>query len=43
MLNATGRISVVQHMLGHASPNTTSRFYSVYDREVDLRDIWDQQ
>jgi hypothetical protein len=30
-------------MLGHASPNTTSRFYSVYDREVDVAAVWDQQ
>jgi integrase len=43
MLNATGRISVVQHMLGHASPSTTSRFYSVYDREVDVAAVWNQQ
>jgi integrase len=43
MLNATGKISVVQHMLGHASPQTTARFYAVYDREVDVAAVWDQQ
>jgi integrase len=41
MLNATGKISVVQHMLGHASPQTTARFYAVYDREVDVASVWD--
>jgi integrase len=43
VLNATGKISVVQHMLGHTSPNTTSRFYSVYDREVDVAGVWNNQ
>ncbi len=40
MLNATGKISVVQHMLGHSSPQTTARFYAVYDREVDVAAVW---
>lgn len=40
MLNATGKISVVQHMLGHTSPDTTSRWYAVYDREVDVAAVW---
>jgi integrase len=43
MLNATGKISLVQHMLGHSSPQTTARFYAVYDREVDVAAVWDQQ
>lgn len=43
MLNATGKISVVQHMLGHTEPSTTARWYAVYDREVDLAAVWDQQ
>jgi integrase len=43
VLNETGKISVVQHMLGHKSPSTTSRFYATYDTEVDLTNIWDQQ
>jgi hypothetical protein len=30
-------------MLGHASPQTTARFYAVYDREVDVAAVWDQQ
>jgi integrase len=42
MLNATGKISVVQHMLGHTSPQTTARFYAVYDREVDVASVWDK-
>jgi len=42
MLNATGKISVVQHMLGHSSPQTTARFYAVYDREVDVAAVWDK-
>jgi integrase len=41
MLNATGRISLVQHMLGHTEPATTARWYAVYDREVDLASVWD--
>ncbi len=40
MLNATGKISLVQHMLGHSSPQTTARFYAVYDREVDVAAVW---
>ena len=43
VLNETGKISVVQHMLGHKSPSTTSRFYATYDTEVDLTGVWDQQ
>jgi integrase len=42
MLNATGKISLVQHMLGHTSPQTTARFYAVYDREVDVASVWDK-
>lgn len=42
MLNATGKISLVQHMLGHTSPQTTARFYAVYDREVDVAAVWDK-
>jgi integrase len=41
MLNATGKISVVQHMLGHTEPSTTARWYAVYDREVDVAAVWD--
>jgi integrase len=37
MLNATGKISLVQHMLGHTSPQTTARFYAVYDRDVSKK------
>ena len=40
MLNATGKISVVQHMLGHADPSTTAKFYAVFDREVDVAAVW---
>jgi site-specific recombinase XerC len=43
MLNATGKISLVQHMLGHTEPSTTARWYAVYDREVDVASVWDQQ
>jgi integrase len=43
ILNATGKISVAQHMLGHSSPTTTSTWYAVYDREVDIAAVWDQQ
>jgi len=42
MLNATGKISLVQHMIGHTSPQTTARFYAVYDREVDVASVWDK-
>ena len=42
MLNATGKISVVQHMLGHTEPSTTARWYTVYDREVDVAAVWDK-
>ena len=42
MLNATGKISVVQHMLGHADPSTTAKFYAVFDREVDVAAVWDK-
>jgi len=42
MLNATGKISLVQHMLGHTSPDTTARWYAVYDREVDVAAVWDK-
>jgi integrase len=41
ILNATGKISVAQHMLGHSSPTTTSTWYAVYDREVDVAAVWD--
>lgn len=41
MLNATGKISVVQHMLGHTEPSTTARWYAVYDREVDVAAVWE--
>jgi integrase len=41
MLNATGKISLVQHMLGHTEPSTTARWYAVYDREVDVAAVWD--
>jgi hypothetical protein len=34
---------VAQHMLGHSSPTTTSTWYAVYDREVDVASVWDQQ
>jgi integrase len=43
VLNETGRISLVQHMLGHKEPSTTARFYAVFDREVDLRDVWQKE
>jgi integrase len=43
MLNATGKISLVQHMLGHSSPQTTARFYAVYDREVDVAAVWTKE
>jgi site-specific recombinase XerD len=43
VLNETGRISLVQHMLGHSEPSTTARFYAVFDREVDLRDVWQKE
>jgi integrase len=43
ILNATGKISVAQHMLGHSSPTTTSTWYAVYDREVDIAAVWDRQ
>jgi integrase len=43
MLNATGKISVVQHMLGHTEPSTTARWYAVYDREVDVAAVWPGQ
>jgi integrase len=42
ILNATGKISVAQHMLGHSSPTTTSTWYAVYDREVDVAAVWDK-
>ena len=42
MLNATGKISIVQHMLGHRSPEITSRWYAVYDRQVDVAAVWDR-
>lgn len=42
MLNATGKISLVQHMLGHTEPSTTARWYAVYDREVDVASVWDK-
>lgn len=42
MLNATGKISLVQHMLGHTEPSTTARWYAVYDREVDVAAVWDK-
>jgi len=43
MLNATGKISIVQHMLGHQNPNVTARWYAVYDREVDIAEVWGDQ
>lgn len=42
ILNATGKISVAQHMLGHSSPTTTATWYAVYDREVDVAGVWAQ-
>jgi hypothetical protein len=30
-------------MLGHKEPSTTARFYAVFDREVDLRDVWQKR
>lgn len=40
-LTATGKISLVARMLGHASPTTSARFYATYERQVDLPEgLW---
>lgn len=43
-LTATGKISLVSKMMGHASPTTTARFYATHERQVDLPEsIWDAE
>jgi len=39
-LEHTGKISLVQHLLGHSSPVTTGKWYATWEKQVDTPDIF---
>ena len=39
-LEHTGKISLVQHLLGHSSPVTTGKWYATWERQVDTPEIF---
>ena len=42
-LEATGQISQVQHLLGHSTPTTTSRWYATWQRAVVMPPAFQQE
>lgn len=42
-LEATGKISLVQHLLGHSSPVTTARWYATWQKAVSVPAVFQER